>query len=127
MKLYFDPKKLAEIINATESGNGHIEPYTGPGWGTPEKNTPGLMLVGDRGVYILGNEAKRRSADDAGLVAYAKGCDPRIDNNWWSLKQATFGGDDGAEFIELNEAKRLLLTGDQPFVEITPEHVIWGS
>ena len=43
------------------------------------------------------------------------------------MKQLTFGGNDGAEFLELEEAKRLLLVGMEPFVEFTSEEVIWGT
>ncbi|WP_269522617.1 DUF3085 domain-containing protein [Coraliomargarita parva] len=127
MKLYFDKNKITEIIAATESGTGHIEPYTGDDWGVPERKTPGLMLVGDQGVYLMGNEQKEKSASELGLVAYAKGCDPRIDKNWWENKQAFFGVDDGAEFLSLEEAKHCLLAGERPFVELTPESVVWGS
>jgi hypothetical protein len=43
------------------------------------------------------------------------------------MKQLTFGGNDGAEFLELEEAKRLLLVGVEPFVEFTPDQVTWGT
>ncbi|MDQ8195675.1 hypothetical protein QEH59_14670 [Coraliomargarita sp. SDUM461004] len=54
MKLYFDLKKLAAVIDAV--GSGHVEPYTGEAWGTPERNPPGIMVVGDQGVYVIGND-----------------------------------------------------------------------
>lgn len=127
MKLYFDKNKVSEIIAATENGSGHHVPYTGNGWGRPEDTSPGLLIVGDQGVYIIGNEDTKEAPLTSGLIAYATGCDPRIDKNWWPLKQATFGLDDGAEFLSLDDAKRLLLLGERSFLEFTDEEVIWGS
>lgn len=127
MKLHFNRNKVAEVIAAVENGSGHVEPYTGEPWGTPERNRPGIMLVGDQGVYIIGNEDREQSPSESGLVAYAKGCDPKKDADWWERKNASFGGDDGAEFLSLEEAKRLLLGKARPFVEISPEQVAWGS
>ncbi|MGJ8653019.1 MAG: DUF3085 domain-containing protein [Opitutaceae bacterium] len=127
MKLYFEKAKVAAVIAAVENGTGHQVPYTGEPWGKPEDHSPGIMIVGDDGVYIIGNEDAEEAPIKSGLIAYAKGCNPRVDEDWWGNKRASFGGDDGAEFLELEEAKRLLLLGQEPFVEFTPNQVIWGS
>ncbi len=127
MKLYFEKAQVATVIAAVENGTGHQVPYTGEPWGCPEDNSPGIMIVGDQGVYIIGNDNAEEAPIKSGLIAYAVGCNPSVDEDWWEMKQMTFGGDDGAEFLELEEAKRLLLLGQEPFVEFTPEQVIWGS
>jgi hypothetical protein len=127
MKLYFDKVKVAAVIEAAENGIGHQVPYTGEPWGRPADYRPGIMVVGDQGVYLIGNDDADVAPLKSGLIAYAVGCNPAVDEDWWEMKQLTFGGNDGAEFLELEEAKRLLLVGLEPFVEFTPDQVIWGT
>ena len=126
MKLYFDKTKVATILDAVAAGSGHVRPYTGEGWDDPEDNTPGIMLVGDRR-YLIGNESIDRAPVDSGLIAYAGGCDPEKDSFWREIKRVSFGDDDGAEFLSLEEARKILLAGRRPFVEITPDKIAWGS
>lgn len=126
MKLRFDRNKVAEIAAAVENGTDHVKPYTGGAWGVPEDKTPGILLVGDHGVYLIGNHAQPVPPAKSGLVAYAEGCDPAKDSGWWERKNAGFGPDDGVEFLPLEEAKRLLLGKARPFVEIGPDEVVWG-
>ena len=127
MKLYFEKAKVAAIIAAVEKGKGHQVPYTGEPWGRPADYRPGIMVVGDQGVYLIGNDDDDTAPLKSGLIAYAVGCNPAVDEDWWEMKELTFGGNDGAEFLELEEAKRLLLVGSEPFVEFTSEEVIWGT
>lgn len=49
-----------------------------------------LWLVGDEGVYFMG-------ADSTEEIIYAEECNPeRLPfDEWWAVKQATWGGDDG--------------------------------
>jgi hypothetical protein len=58
MILTFERKILLQIVAAVESGTGHKVPYTGEGCSRPLGITPGLLLVGDEGVYLLGNNEK---------------------------------------------------------------------
>jgi len=126
MKLYFNKCKIREIIQAVENGTGHVVPYTGGFWGVPEDNTPGIMIVGDDGIYIIGNEKAEKSPVKSGLVAYARGCSPR--NPYYrEMKEKIWGGDDSGEFLCLEDAKRLLLGGKAPYVEVTPTTLTWGS
>jgi len=80
----------------------------------------GLWLVGDDGVYLMPNtEGTTRT------IAYAKECDPTKCDDWWQVKRATFGGDDGVEFISIEEIDRLSAgrTGAQPLslcINFTP-------
>ena len=34
-------------------------------------------------------------------IAYSVECDPSKSDDWWHIKRAAFGGDDGVEFISL--------------------------
>ena len=126
MKLYCEKAKVAAVIAAVENGTGHQVPYTGEPWGRPSDYRPGIMVVGDQGVYLIGNDAADIAPLKSGLIAYGIGCNPAVDPDWWEMKEITFGGSDGAEFLELEEAKRLLLVGSEPFVEFTSEEVTWG-
>jgi hypothetical protein len=127
MKLYFKKATIVKIIAAVEAGTGHQRPYTGEPWGVPADYTPGILLVGDKGIYIIGNEEPEVAPIESGLVAYAKGCDPRKDRGWREMKEDIWGGDDGGEFLSLDEAKRLLLLGPRPFVEISETEIVYGS
>ena len=79
-------------------------------WGGHNKDSkePTLMIVGDDGVYIMpggsgiwGSETK---------LAYAEGCNPKVDefDDWWALKGATWGGDDGVESLTVDEIQPIL-------------------
>lgn len=64
----------------------------------------GLWLVGDQGVYLMPN-----TVGETRTIAYAKECDPTKCefDDWWNVKRATFGGDDGVEFISIEEIERI--------------------
>jgi len=64
----------------------------------------GLWLVGDHGVYLMSN-----AAIDKPTVVYANECDPTKPpfEAWWEAKLATFGADDGVEFIGIEEIDAL--------------------
>ena len=46
---------------------------------------------------------------DTRTIAYATECDPnkRECDDWWQVERATFGGDDGVEFISIEEIERI--------------------
>ncbi len=95
----------------------------------------GLWLVGDEGVYLMPNTiASERT------IVYARECDPtKLDFNvWWATKRATFGGDNGVEFISLEEIDRLIAVPPKPrikpqylAIDMTPErfilNVVWSK
>lgn len=99
----------------------------------PRKVPPGLILVGDEGVYLLANVphdiAVGDMADKGGHVAYAREADPRRlpFEAWYAAKTEGFGGDDGTEFLDgaglrpvLEDCVRL----GEPFrMEITPDSI----
>lgn len=103
----------------------------------------GFWLVGDQGVYLIPNTTdgvhhKNRKKDDKLLVTYAEECDPeKLEfDEWWANKRASFGGDDGVEFIGLADIEKLAAKTPQkkarPYallIDITPEQfgmdIIW--
>lgn len=57
---------------------------------------PGFWIVGDEGVYIMHNGA---GAPNPAVIAYAVECNPKTNPNWYDVKRATFGGDDGLDYF----------------------------
>lgn len=68
----------------------------------PNKIPPGLILVGDHGVYLLSNAHVELPQGGKHDVAYALEANPTklAFDDWWDAKNRSFGGDDGSEFIE---------------------------
>ena len=64
----------------------------------------GLILVKDQGVYLLSNGlyAEDKTPTELGLVVYAENCNPETDKDWYDNGQYICGGDDFAEFIDLD-------------------------
>lgn len=91
------------------------------------KVPPGLWLVGDEGVYVMSNglPALKNDASGKGSVCvYAKEADPtRNAEEARIVKEMTFGGDDGCDFMEGEGLLRLLLAApDRPLrVSLTPD------
>lgn len=103
----------------------------------------GFWLVGDQGVYLMpnttdGTHHKNRKKDEKLLVVYAEECDPvKLEfDEWWANKRASFGGDDGVEFIEIETIEKLAANVPQkkakPYallIDITPDQfgldIIW--
>lgn len=105
MKLHFpiqEIEKALEEINTAKTANPLYGEVTGKGF----------WIVGDEGVYLTPNtfDGKYHGAhiDNPGvkrekIFIYAEECNPhKVDfDTWWENKRASFGGDDGIEFIEL--------------------------
>ena len=68
----------------------------------------GFWLVGDQGVYLMPNttDGAHNAKSEKPLVIYAKECDPNAlpFDTWWDNKRASFGGDDGVDFIARAES-----------------------
>jgi hypothetical protein len=89
-------EKLLEEIKAAATARPLYGDTTGKGF----------WLVGDDGVYLMANTTdgpheKARKQGEPKLAVYAIECNPSTCafDDWWAVKQATFGGDDGIEFI----------------------------
>ncbi len=75
---------------AVQAASSHCKPYCS------HPSFPALWLVGDEGVYLMGNDRGRVPEGEGGRpVVYAREC-PRGD---YDAKVAHFGGDDGVEEI----------------------------
>lgn len=79
-----------------------------PAFEDPKPAGPALWLVHDRGVYLMSN-GMPRLLDENGRsrVAYAEGCDPDKDPEWWEASEALVGGDDFAEVLGENWLRHL--------------------
>jgi hypothetical protein len=88
----------------------------------------GLWLVGDTGISLMSNGAPPllpSGSTTSNVVAYAAECDPRNRGDWWDVKQAAFGGDDGTLFLEASFIEGLIARGRAQSVclDATPERV----
>lgn len=60
-----------------------------------------LFLVKDSGAYLMSGASERQARDDGSgcMVTYAKGCNPKNDEDCWENSRALCGGDDFAEAL----------------------------
>lgn len=103
MELHFpwgEIQKLIEEIKTASIG----QPLYG------EETGKGFWLVGDHGVYLMTNTTdgihhKNLGKNDKRLAVYARECNPDTMefDDWWHVKRTTFGGDDGVEFLNVQE------------------------
>lgn len=96
-----------------------------------EEAVPALWLVGDQGVYLMGNDAGREAGRP---VVYAVECDPtKLEfDDWWAAKNATFGGDDGVEALPLSQVEPLINAARQTgqtklVVSLTSDSLSFGT
>jgi hypothetical protein len=84
---------------------------------------PGLFLVHDQGVYLMSNgEPGDALKHTLGLyVAYAEGCHPDKNEDWWDTSRALVGGDDFAEIIKIDSSWLAACDeNDELHVAVTP-------
>lgn len=90
----------------------------------PTKIPPGLMLVGDQGVYFMSNAKDDRPVGVKRDVAYALEINPTkvAFDDWWDAKNHSFGGDDGVEFVTIETIEAWLAgqSGKHLRLELTP-------
>ena len=90
----FKKEEVERLINHSKAAPEQMK-Y----WGE-EITEPSLLLVGDRGVYLMSNGTPRDIVEGtASFTAYADGIDPRVNKDWYDAKRDLFGGDDGADVI----------------------------
>lgn len=80
------------------------------------KVTPGLLLVADRGVYLMSNA--KRAEGEPGDVAYAQEADPNKNEDWDLVREQVFGGDDGVEHLDLQLIKKWLENSSTQYAHI---------
>ena len=112
-RLKFKAKEVQSVIDYTIK-----HPLPEGGWRIPYQDKqsprPTLLMVGDHGVYIMTGGAKpkgKKVGEEQGWpVAYAEGCNPDVDefDDWWALKGATWGNDDGSIHWDAGEVGKML-------------------
>ena len=68
--------------------------------------------------------AVSRKPGDRNFVVYARECDPtKLQfETWWANKRASFGGDDGVEFIAMADIEQI--AAQPPFPGMAPDHLL---
>ena len=109
--LHFPWRKLSAALDEVRAAST-VRPLYG------RKTGKGLWLVGDHGVYLMPNTTAGKR-----IVVYARECDPtKLEfDAWWAAKRATFGGDDGIEFIPIEDIE--CLAADSPKPDLMPKHL----
>lgn len=118
MRLTFESTELMKLVaDAMEAWKGGCNPT----YGQEEPIQPGFWIVGDQGVYLMHNGKRPEGVKP--MVVYAKECNPEIQpfDEWWSVKGATFGGDDGCEYLEARPFLDAALQGDDIKIGFTPD------
>lgn len=89
-------ERLRAEIRVAQSANSAAD-----FWGDAVR--PGIVLVGDHGVYLMAWCHRAPSPEKSGIpAAYAAGCDPSINDDFYDRKHAVWGGNDGAEYFALD-------------------------
>lgn len=74
----------------------------GMGW-SEDKPQPAIIFVHDQGIYCMSNGDPRDMVDEkSAFCAYAKGCDPKKDEDFYEEARCLVGGDDFAETLKIN-------------------------
>lgn len=80
--------------------------------------TQNVLLVHDQGVYLMsGGEPRDIVEGTTSFCAFAKGCDPRSDDEWYDTARSLVGGDDFGE--ELPFATAMLHEADKGAKTVT--------
>lgn len=92
--LKFKTSEVKRVVAHTLSSTNWDMPYS------DEAPKPAMLLVHDQGVYIMSNARPRDMVDDkSAFCAYANGCDPRKDEDFYEESRVRVGGDDFAEIL----------------------------
>ncbi|EAB9607508.1 DUF3085 domain-containing protein [Plesiomonas shigelloides subsp. oncorhynchi] len=108
----FNPEMYSDGIVRDKNGRTELEAEKHSGMFWPSENfidqskvKPALILVGDHGVYLITNAKADGSPSSRGTVAYAKGCNPGLDDDFYENKCNLFGGGDCSVRIPSDWAK----------------------
>lgn len=86
---------------------------------------PGLWLVGDHGVYLMSNGGDSAKQLEGGNAAYAHEVNPEKlpFEEWWENKRASFGGDDGCEFIDAETIRSSAAPGQPMRIQVNAARI----
>jgi Protein of unknown function (DUF3085) len=119
MKITFDRAGVDRLI-----AHAMAAPEHSPSYGQKPPIKPGLFLIGDQGVYLMSNGKPGLKADKSrgNFVIYADQINPETMpfDDWWEAKRSAFGGDDGADTIDI-DAIELILANSRPGAKLTVE------
>lgn len=77
-------------------------------WSMPwsqEEPKPAILFVHDQGIYCMSNGIPRDVVDEkSNYCVYAKGCDPRTDEDFYDEAHYLVGGDDFVEIFPVTES-----------------------
>ncbi len=112
MLLRFKKSEVQVLLAHTRTAASHKMPYR-----DVPVPMPGLFLVGDEGIYLMSNGTPFLLADGTQgnptssalkvKTVYAEECNPEMMalEDWWEVKQESFGGDDGVEFLTVEDVE----------------------
>ena len=107
MRLHFDRTLVERLLKHTLEAPNHL-----PSYGERKPIKAALWLVGDDGIYLMSNGGPGCFVEGTtkNVICYARECNPtQMDfDDWWSAKQASFGGDDGVEPLDAAELRDVL-------------------
>ncbi|MEY9404422.1 hypothetical protein ABIF66_004276 [Bradyrhizobium japonicum] len=84
------PKQGEMLVEYDRSGKAITKPVP----------AASVLLVHDQGVYLMSNGLPRDIIkDQSSFVAYARGCHPIANDDWWETARALVGGDDFGETL----------------------------
>lgn len=121
-ELHFPLAAVKAEFEAVKAASSWSRPYCGhPG-------PPAFWLVGDEGVYLMGNDKGRVPEKDGGRpVVFAKEC-PKGD---YDAKRSIFGGDDGCEEIPLRDIEAWIVAAEhlghsEVMLDLKPDSLALG-
>lgn len=82
-----------------------------------------LYLVHDHGLYLMVASLKDPEKPDRALCAYAKGCHPDQDEEWWDTARSICGGDDFGEKLDGREVAPLIVQGNGLKISFSATHL----
>lgn len=90
-----------------------------------EKRQP-LLFVHDQGLYLMSSGLLREDNPEGQtrhLCAYATGCDPERDGEWWDNAGDLVGGDDFGEEIDTTGIQKMMEGGAGLRFEVSETHI----
>lgn len=117
--LIFDAGAVRRLVEHTISHAAAQRPMA---YTTTPVEQPCVVLVHDQGVYLISNAIAPDLADPKDVdrqharrfVAYASGCNPETDRDWYETARDMVGGDDFAETLPwAQDMLRLLDAGEK--------------
>lgn len=113
------PEQRRIAVDFVKKGEGYETVYK-------DADEPSVILVHDRGVYLMSNgEPRDIVSGETSYVAYAKGCDPDKDEDWHENADSLVGGDDFCETLDFAVAMKNAIDGGakQIIINLTSRNI----